>query len=139
MKISHFGKFRILGKNVFLIAFRQVLTKILPAAFIQWHNYQLFKKTWLNLSPLIQISVLQDYIPGSYTRYLLPYQKCQKLLHPSSVDPLLVNLYGKPWWCGESGPTAKNLLISLIRKIPLNLNLSLSKVSFLLHQIAISR
>ena len=31
-------------KRLSLIAFRQVLTKILPATFIQLHNYDLFEK-----------------------------------------------------------------------------------------------
>ena len=48
--------------------FRQVLTKILPAACIQLHNYGIFEKSQLKLSPLIQNSVQQDYLPESYGR-----------------------------------------------------------------------
>ena len=91
----------MLGKKVSLIAFRQVLTKILPAACIQLHNYDLFEKAQLKLSPLIQNSVQQDYLPESYTRYLPSYRKYQ-LLHPPGVDcsPLPLNFYGKSWgWC----------------------------------------
>ena len=61
----------MLGKKVSLIAFRQVLTKILPAAFIQLHNYDLFENARLKLSPLKpKKSVQQDYLPESYARYL---------------------------------------------------------------------
>ena len=42
----------MLGKKVSLIAFRQVLTKILPAACIQLYNYDLFENARLKLSPL---------------------------------------------------------------------------------------
>ena len=52
---------------------RQVLTKILPAACIQLHNYDLFEKAQLKLSPLIQNSVQLDYLPESYARYLPSY------------------------------------------------------------------
>ena len=64
-------------KKVSLTAFRQVLTKILPASlFIHLLNYDLFEKALLELSPLIQNSVQQDYILESYASYLLSYQKC---------------------------------------------------------------
>ena len=100
IKISHIGKFRILGKKVSLIAFRQVLTKILPAACIQLHNYYLFEKSQLKLSSFIQNSVQQDYLPESYARYLPSYQKCHKIVAPTryyglvppSPEPLWVTL-----------------------------------------------
>ena len=60
IKISHIGKFRILRKKVSLIAFRQILTKILPAAFIQLHSYDLFENVRLKLSLLTQNSFQQD-------------------------------------------------------------------------------
>ena len=63
----------MLGEKVSLIAFRQVLTKRLPAACVhclELHNYDLFEKARLKLSPLIQNSVQQDYLPESYARYL---------------------------------------------------------------------
>ena len=96
IKISHIGKFRILGKKVSLIAFRQVLTKILPAACIQLHNYDLFEKAQLKLSPLIQNRVQQDYLPESYARHLPSYQKCHKIVAPTrcGLFPLPLNLYG---------------------------------------------
>ena len=99
MKISHIGKFHILGKKVSLIAFRQVLTEILPAAFIQLHNYELFEKVQLKLSLLIQNSFQQDYIPESYARYLLSYPKYQKNVAPTrcGLSPLPLKLYAKPW------------------------------------------
>ena len=74
---------------------------IMPAACIQLHNHDLFQKAQLKLSPLIQNSVQQDYLPESYTRYLPSYRKYQ-LLHPPGVDcsPLPLNFYGKSWgWC----------------------------------------
>ena len=64
-EIPHIGT-----KKVFLIAFRQVLTNIFPVAFIQLHNYDLFEKARLKLSPLIQNSVQQNYLPESYAKYL---------------------------------------------------------------------
>ena len=97
--MSHIGKFHILGKKVSLIAFRQVLTEILPAAFIQLHNYELFEKVQLKLSLLIQNSFQQDYIPESYARYLLSYPKYQKTVAPTrcGLSPLPLNLYAKCW------------------------------------------
>ena len=69
-KIFTYWKSHILGKRVSLLAFRYVLTKILPAACIQWHSYDLFEKAWLKLSPSLQNSAQQDYIPESYASYL---------------------------------------------------------------------
>ena len=48
-----YREIHILGKKVSLSAFRQVLPKILPAACIQLHNFDLFEKARLKLSPLI--------------------------------------------------------------------------------------
>ena len=96
IKISHIGKSQYWEKKVSLIAFRQVLTKILPAACIQLHNYDLFEKAQLKLSPLIQNSVQQDYVPESYTRHLPSYQKCHKIVAPTrcGLSPLPLNLNG---------------------------------------------
>ena len=87
-EIPHIGK-----KS--LIAFRKVL-KILPAACIQLHNYDLFEKAQLKLSPLIQNRVQQDYLPESYARHLPSYQKCHKIVAPTrrGLFPLPRNLYG---------------------------------------------
>ena len=107
--------------NFPLIAFRQILAKTLRAACIQLDNYDLLEEAWLKLSPLIQ-TVQQDYLPESYTRYLPSYQKCQKLLHPSGVDcspPFRWTFMGDSGDERKSYPTAKSLLISPIRKIPL--------------------
>ena len=121
IKTSHIGKSHILGKQVSLLAFRQVLTKILPVECIQLHNYDLFEKARLKLSPLIQNSVLQGYIPESYASYLLSYQKCQKIVAPtrSGLSTLPLN------------PAVKNLLIFPIRKIPLNRFKSFAIESFI--------
>ena len=99
----------ILGKKVSLIAFRQVLTEILPAAFIQLHNYELFEKVQLKLSLLIQNSFQQDYIPESYARYLNSYQECQKIVAPirHGLSPLPLNRYRKPWGWGKILPNSQ--------------------------------
>ena len=130
-----------MGKRVSLIVFRYVLTKILSAACILLHNYDLIEKAQLKLSPLIQNCVQQDYIPESYARHLPSYQKCHKIvaptrcgLFPPSPEPLWVTLgMGK-------NPTQQPKIYSFppSEKSPLiGLNLSLSKVSFLPHQTAI--
>ena len=99
-----------------LIAFKQVLTKILPAGFIQLYNYDLFEKVLLKASLLIQIRVQQNYIPESNSRYFLSYQKCQNIVAPvrCGLSPFPLKLYGKPY------PRAKKILISPFRKIALN-------------------
>ena len=80
-------------KALSLIAFRKVLTNILPAACIQLHNYDLFEKAQLKLSLLIQNHVQQDYLPESYARRVLPKmsQNCctrQVWTAPPSPKPL---------------------------------------------------
>ena len=115
-----------IGKKVSLIAFRQVLTKILPATFIRWHNYDLSGKAQLKLSPLIQNNVQQDYIPDSCARFLLSHQKCQTFVAPTRpaqvrLSPLLLNLYGKPWGCEKILPNSQKCTHFPIRKIPLNI------------------
>ena len=93
----------MLGKKVSLIAFRQVLTKILPAAFIQHPNCDLFEKARLKLSHLIQDSVHRNYIPESYARYFPFYQKWQKIVAPTrcGLSPLPLNLDEKPLGRGK--------------------------------------
>ena len=73
----------------------------------------------------------QDYLPESYARRHLPsYQKCHKI-----VVPTRCGLFPFPWtFIGNSGdgnPTPKNLLISPIRKIPLNRFKSFAVKSFI--------
>ena len=89
-EIPHIGE-----KKVCLIAFRYVLTNILLATCIQLHNYDLFEKAQLKLSPLIQNRVQQDYLPESYVRHspFLPNmsQNCytrQVWIVPPSPKPL---------------------------------------------------
>ena len=67
---------------------------IMPAACIQLHNHDLFQKAQLKLSPLIQNSVQQDYLPELFPRYLPSYQKCQKIVTPTrcGLSPLPMNL-----------------------------------------------
>ena len=50
------------------------------------HNYDLFEKARLKLSPLVQNSVQQDYIAESYGRCLLSYQKCQNIVAPTRCE-----------------------------------------------------
>ena len=79
----------------------------MPSACIQLHNYDFFEKAQLKLSPLIQNRLTKNV---------------RKLLHQPGVD------YSSfPWtFMGNTGdgkksyPTAKHLLISPIRKTPLN-------------------
>ena len=126
-------------KKLSLIAFRQVLTKILPISFIQLHIYELFEKNWLKLSPLIQKIFQQDYIPESYARYLLSYANCQKNVAPyrCGLSPLFLNLYTKPWGWGKILPNSQKFT-DFPPKFPLiDLNLSISKVTFISHQISI--
>ena len=70
IKISHFGKSHVSGNKVSLLAFRHVVAKILPAACIQLHNFDLFEKARLKLSLITQNSAQHDYLPESYARYL---------------------------------------------------------------------
>ena len=57
-------------------------------------------KPQLKLSPLIQNRVRQDYLPESYARHLPSYQKCHKIVAPTTnrcgLFPLPLKLYGKP-------------------------------------------
>ena len=53
----------------------------MPAACIQLHNYDLFEKAQLKLSPLIQNRVQQDYLP--------------ELLHLPGVD---CSPFPEPLW-----------------------------------------
>ena len=94
----------------------------MPAAGIQLNNYDLFEKAQLKVNPLIENRVQQDYLAESYARHLPSNQKDHKTVTPTrcGLSPLPLNLYGKPWWWEKSYPTAKNLPISPIWKIPLN-------------------
>ena len=119
--------------KVSLIAFRQVLTKIVPAPFIQLHNYDLFEKYWLKLTPLIQNSVQQNHIQESYASISFLTKNVKKLLHPPGVDysPFLWTFMGKPGDGGKSYPTAKILLICPTRKISINRFKSFAIKSFI--------
>ena len=120
-------------KKVFLTAFRQVLTKILPAAWIQLQNYDLFEKAQLELSSLIQNRVQQDYLPESYAPHLHSYQKCHKIVAPTrcGLFPLPVNIYGKPWGCGKILPNSQKFTHFPHQKIPLNRFKSFNVKSFI--------
>ena len=93
----------------------------MAAACFQLHNYDLFEKVGLKLSPLTQNSVQQDYLLSNS----LLTKNIKKLLHLPGVDcpPFPWTFMGNPGdegGGGESYPRVKNLLISPIRKIPLN-------------------
>ena len=98
------------------------MIKTFACACIQLHNYDLFEKAQLKISPLIQNHVQQDYLPESYARHLTYYQKCDKIVAPTKggLFALPLNLDGKRWDGKISCPTAKNLLILPIIKISLN-------------------
>ena len=85
-----------IGKKVSLIALRYVLTNILLAARIQIHNYDLFKKAQLKLSPLKQNRAQQDYPPESYARHHPSYLKCHKIVASTRYElfSFPLNLYG---------------------------------------------
>ena len=123
--------------NSFQISFNKSLT----AACIQLYNYALFEKAQLKLSPLIQNRVQQDYLPESYARHLPSYQKCHKIVAPTRYG--LVPPSPEPSWVTlgmGKNPTQQPKIYSFppSEKSPLiDLNLSLSKVSFLPHQTAI--
>ena len=86
-----------IGKKVSLIAFKQFYPKILPAVYIFSNTIMtIFWKSSLEINPLIQNSVQQDYPP----------------------KPLWEN----PGDEGEDQQTAKNLLIFLTKKILLNIH-----------------
>ena len=113
------------GKKVSLLAFRHVLTKILPAACNQLHNYDLFEKVQLKLSPLAQNSdylprniISQNHMPG----ISLLNKNFKKLFHPPGVDcpSFPWTFMGSPGDWGKSYPTSKYVPIFPIRKIPLN-------------------
>ena len=78
----------MLGKKVSLIAFRQVLTKTLPAACIQLHNYDLFENARLKLSPLKpKKKVSSRIISQNYMRGISFINKnVETPLHPQGVD-----------------------------------------------------
>ena len=139
IKASHIGKSHILGKQVSLLAFRQVLTKILPVECIQLHNYDLFEKARLKLSPLKSSSFRQDYhMPGIF----LLNKNAKKLVAPTRCGLYLfpLNLYGKPWIWGKILPnTQKCTHFDHQKNDPslIDLSLTLLKVLFLPHQIAI--
>ena len=97
----------ILGKKVSLIAFREILPKILPEGCI-------FSNTIINyLKQLVGIKFFNT-------------KQCSSGLSPRIIPLYPLNIYGKPWECGRIPPTVKSLLISPNRKSPLiNLLLSL--------------
>ena len=93
----------IVERIVSLIAFRQIVSKILHVASIFSYTIMTYLKSLMELSPLIQNSVHQDYLPELYRRYLPSYQKSSFLwgcfVAPArcGLSPLLLNLYRKPW------------------------------------------
>ena len=122
-----------MGQKVSLIAFRQFLTKTLPPACIQLHNYDLFEKAWLKLNPLLPNKVQQDYLPESYTRYLPSYQKCQKTVAPTrcGLTALSLNLYGKPWGWVKTIPNSQKFTHFTNQKNPPNRFKSFTIKSFI--------
>ena len=129
-----------MGGKVPLLAFRQILTKILPAACIQLRNYILVEKARLILSPLIQNCVKQDYLPesrASISFHNKNVKNCcthQVWTVPLSPEPLweALGMMENPTQHPKmysSSPSEKSPLIDL--------NLLILKVLFLPHQIAI--
>ena len=81
----------------------------------------------------LQNRVQQDYLPESYARHLPSYQKCHKIVAPTRCGllPPPWTFMGNPADGEKSYPTAKNLLISAIRKFPLNRFKSFAVKSFI--------
>ena len=111
----------------------------MAAACFQLHNYDLFEKVGLKLSPLTQNSVQQDYLLSNS----LLTKNIKKLLHLPGVDcpPFPWTFMGNP---GDEGGGENPTQESRIYSFPpskksrlMDLNLSLWKISFLPHQIAI--
>ena len=75
----------ILEKKVSLIAFRRILSKILPEACIFSNTIMTFLKISLELHLLLENSVQQDCLPQLY-------------------PIMLLNIYGKPWGWGKIPP-----------------------------------
>ena len=128
-------------KKLSLIAFRQVLTKILPASlFIHLHNYDLFEKARLELSSLIQ-----NCPAGLYPRIIrklspfLPKMLKNCCIHQVwTVTPSTETLWETLGM--KENPTQQPKVYSFppSKKFPLiDLHLLLSKGSFLPHQKAI--
>ena len=98
-------------------------------------------KAQLKLSPLIQNLIQQDYLPESFARHLPSYQKMsqnccthQVWIVPPAPESLWVAL-----GMGKS-PTQQPKIYSFLwseKSSIIDLNISLSKVSFLPHQNAI--
>ena len=105
----------------------------MPAACIQLHNYDLFEKAPLKLSPLIQNRVQEDYLPESYARHLPSYKKCCKFVAPTRCGllSLPMSLYGTPWGWGKLLPNSEKFTCSPIRKIPFNSFKSFAIKSFI--------
>ena len=94
----------MLGKKVSLLALRQVLTKLLPAACIQLHNYDLFEKARLKVSLLyktVSIRIIsQNHTPG----ISLLKKNIKKILHPQVYGlasplpyPFTLTFMENPW------------------------------------------
>ena len=107
--------------HITLIAFRQVLTKIFPAAFIQLHNYDLSEKARLKLSPLIQTLSSRTMFHRVICQVspFLPKMSKNCYTHQLWI-PFPWIFMGKPGDGSKFYPTAKNLLVSPIRRISLN-------------------
>ena len=128
-----------MGKKGVSNSFNQFLTKVLPAACIQLHNYDLFEKARLKVSLLyktVSIRIIsQNHTPG----ISLLKKKYKKNIAPTGVWtslpptlPLHLNLYGKPLgWKKILTKSQKFTHFPHIGKISIvDLNLSLSKVHF---------
>ena len=117
-------------KKVSLISFKKNFACSIYSVIQLW----LILHLTIMISPFIQDSVQQDYIPELYTRYLLSYQKCQKIVAPTRCGlshNFPQTFMGNHENEGKSYPTAKNLLISSTRKIPLNRFKSFAIKSFI--------
>ena len=134
-------KYHILGKKVSLIAFTQVLTKLLPAAFSHLQNYVLFEKARLKLSLFNTKKCPAGFYPRIIQQVSPSLPKMSKYCstHQVWIVPPSLESLCETLGMGENPIQQPNIYsFSPGEKFPLkDLNLSLSKVSFLPSQIAI--
>ena len=80
------------------------------------------------LSPRI---IYLIHLPDTWSPFLPKMSKSCCTIQVWTVPNLPLNLCGRPWGWGKSCPTVKKLLISPIRKIPLNRFKSFAIKSFI--------
>ena len=128
-----------IGKRGISIRFQISFNKNFACRMHSVNNYDLFEKDRSKLSPLKSNNVRQNYhMPGIF----LLNKNAKKTVAPTRCGLYLfpLNLYGKPWIWGKILPnTQKCTHFDHQKNDPslIDLSLTLLKVLFLPHQIAI--